>query len=276
MFDARQDRCAWILAAVGCVLLASTANAAQFVPSPTARMHTLAGQGTEYNTANPGGGIVYDSGTEILSIDGVVDVLNYYDPANGACPTDVGSNCAFNFGPDVDLMVQAKFQDIVLTPLGGNFFDVNLNFSTLGTSGFDITWDDGIENQLSADFTAGIYNGIATSGLTATLLFDANTQTVFNGEVSVIGFGLVDAGSPFASLYGSEAIQLSVQGFTGIDLDQLVQDAIAMDGLPSFTAEVDGGLIYRADTGDFVVPEPSTALLLGLGLAGLGASRRRG
>ena len=46
---------------------------------------------------------------------------------------------------------------------------------------------------------------------------------------------------------------------------------VANSTLPDFTGEGEGQL-YRVDTGDFVIPEPSTALLLGLGIAGLGAA----
>lgn len=43
--------------------------------------------------------------------------------------------------------------------------------------------------------------------------------------------------------------------------------------LPDFEGEGEGQL-FRVDTGDFVIPEPSTALLFGLGIAGLAAVRR--
>ena len=49
---------------------------------------------------------------------------------------------------------------------------------------------------------------------------------------------------------------------------------IANGTLPDFTGEGQGQ-IFRVDTGEFVIPEPSTVLLLGLGIAGLGVVRRR-
>ena len=44
--------------------------------------------------------------------------------------------------------------------------------------------------------------------------------------------------------------------------------------LPDFTAEASGQM-YRIENGNFVIPEPGTALLAGLGLAMLGLARRR-
>jgi hypothetical protein len=45
--------------------------------------------------------------------------------------------------------------------------------------------------------------------------------------------------------------------------------------LPDFTAD-GAGQIFRVVEGDFVIPEPATALLFGLGLVGLAAVSGRG
>jgi hypothetical protein len=56
--------------------------------------------------------------------------------------------------------------------------------------------------------------------------------------------------------------------------DAIAAYVLANNDLPDFTGEGEGQL-YRVDTGDFVIPEPSTALLFGLGIAGLGVVPRR-
>jgi hypothetical protein len=106
------------------------------------------------------------------------------------------------------------------------------------------------------------------------------------GDPTVIGFALIDNSTLYASLFDSDSnpltqnsIMINLSEFFdfGPDpqtLDDIAAFIIAEGHPPDFTNEAQGQL-YRVDTGDFVIPEPSTALLLGLGLTGLGAVRRR-
>ncbi len=275
MFDTTRRLGLWLAGAIALMLIASPALAVpQYVPTGTDLLHTIAsGQpGVAYNTAAAGDQISFTQSTQLLEFQAAVDVLNYYDTANPSCATDAGSNCALNFSPDLVLQAQALLSSIVATPVGGTFVQVDIQFGTTG--GTDITWTDpadGGSTQLAASWQAGTFMGTATTGLVATTFYDTSTSTVV-GAVTAAGFAVLDNGTAYASLFGSDPsnrIQLQVQGIAGVDFDALITAALTT-GLPDFTAEVDGeGQIFRVASGDFVIPEPSTALLLGLGLAGM-------
>jgi hypothetical protein len=102
------------------------------------------------------------------------------------------------------------------------------------------------------------------------------------GDPLVVGFALIDAGSLYASMWDSDSnpmtqnsilIDLSEFADFSPTMDSIAAYLIANNSLPDFTGEGQGQ-IFRLETGDFVIPEPGTALLVGLGLAGVGASRR--
>jgi hypothetical protein len=108
------------------------------------------------------------------------------------------------------------------------------------------------------------------------------------GDPLAIGFALIDNSTLYANLFDSDSnpftsnsIMLDLSELFDFDsvaagggIDAIAAYVIANGTLPDFTGEGEGQL-YRVDTGEFVIPEPSTALLLGLGIAGLGVVRRR-
>ena len=103
------------------------------------------------------------------------------------------------------------------------------------------------------------------------------------GDPLAIGFALIDNLTLYAAMFDSDAnpftsnsIMLDFSELFNFspDINAIAAYAIANNTLPDFTGEGQGQL-YRVDTGEFVIPEPSTALLLGLGIAALGAVRRR-
>jgi hypothetical protein len=272
---------------LGLCLAGSAAQAVpQFTPSPGDSLHTIfsGGPGAQFNTGGVGSGgdISYNAGTQQLSLTGVLDVLNYYNPGNGSCPTDVGSNCAFNFGPDLDITLVADLHSIVVDDLTGGFYQVTVNFETTGGVDLSVTDPaDGNSVQLEASWQAGSFLGNPTTGLAFSLVFDDNTNTALAGTLDGGGFLDVDGSTPFASLFAPTLFGLAFSTISDFSptLDALADDIVEefkasspLD-LDAFTAEVNGQ-VYRTDTGEFV-PEPGTFALLGAALAAIVATRRR-
>jgi hypothetical protein len=265
-------------------LVASQAQAVpQFTPTAGDLLHTVgSGQvGAEWNTGgtSSGGEIDYDSGTELLTITAQLDVMNYYNPGNGACATDSGSNCSFNYPTDLDISLTASLAGITVTPLGGTFYEILVEFESTGSSP-DLTITDPLDGdsvQLEADMIAGTFNGSPTTGLQAQVIYNSGTETAVFDETNSVGFFAVDAGTPYASLFGATYVGINLGTFSDFapDLDTLASTAFETSELGDFTAEANAQ-IFRSSTGEFVVPEPSTGLLLGVaGLAVLAQRRRR-
>jgi hypothetical protein len=264
---------------------AGAASAVQFdLPadaSADARLHSLSsGQpGAEWFTEGVGvsGQVQYTSGTQLLELDADLTDLNYFDPNDGGCATDAGSNCNVNFATPLDLAADASLHSLVVNPLGGGFFELIVNFETTG--GTDITLTDPTDTTVlfSASWQAGSFLSQTTTGLSASAIYDANTATVL-GDLTVIGFANVTSGS-YAQLFDSGAgsdLGINLGEFFDFapTLNSLAAGIIANGTLASFMAEGQGQ-IFRVTAGDFV-PEPQPAVLVGaMLLAGL-LWRRRG
>ena len=244
------------------------------------------------------GQVEYD-GASSLAIDGHITTLNYYDTQLGSgCETDSGSNCPFVYGTPLDFTVLATFIGLTTTPgFNPGEYDIIIDFESTG--GNDILWTDPLDGNsimLAASWTAGDFLGSPTPGLQVVATWcdgvgGCGPQGLI-GDPLAIGFALIDNSTPYAAMFDSDgnpftsnSIMLDFSelfDFASVaalasppnGIDTIAAYVIANNVLPDFTGEGEGQL-YRVDTGDFVIPEPSTALLLGLGIAGLGAVRRR-
>jgi len=266
------------LAALALLCAGGTATALQFTPSATARIHNItSGQpGVPWNTGGLGvnGELSYSSSSQSFTMDFEVLALNYYDPLDGGCPTDVGSNCNFSFGPNLDGTLTADLFDIMVTPVAGTLVNITARFQTTGGTDlqlFDPT-DLGAGSVLDASWQAGTFLGNPTTGLQASVLFDTATMTAV-GAVTGTGFLSVASGV-YASLFES-GIGINVGSFFDFTpaLNTILATAVGTGSLPDFTSEAQGQT-FAVMAGQFV-PEPAAAWLLGSVGALLVVARRR-
>lgn len=267
--------------AVVAMALAGTASAIQHTPTATALLHTVTDgpPGAEWNTSGvgSGGSISYSSGTQILTITGVLDVLNWYDPSGPASCDTPSENCSFNYAPDLDITLTAELASIVVTPIFGPFFEILVSFQSTGSSPDLMVTDPSAGNAvvLEADLVAGTFNASPTTGLQAQVIYDAVLMTAVFSDVNSVGFFQVDTGTTYASLFGTSYIGVNLGTLSDFSptLNALATSAIMTGILGSFTAEANAQ-IFRTAAGQFV-PEPSLAILMLGGLGVLAALRRR-
>jgi hypothetical protein len=211
----------------------------------------------------------------------VVDVLNYYDTADGTCPTDtLGSTCSFNFGPDLVLSVTALFDSLTVNPLGGDFVEVVTTFKSSGPVDVTLVDPSDTTTVLKGKFVAGTFNGSPAPALSTSVVYNTSTGAAVGAPpVNALGFVHVDGTTPYASLFLDDYIALnfaSVDDFddgSGGGLDDILAASIGAGELVDFTAEVNGQA-YSTASGNFV-PEPGTLVLMASASIGLLVAGRR-
>jgi hypothetical protein len=270
-------------------LVALPAQAIQFTPTSTSRLHTVAAGegGMEWDTGGPSanGSVVYTSGTGMLDFDAEVDTLNYFDPS-GTCTTDVGSNCSHTFTTSLDFAVDAMLLGVTVGPTSFGVTDIILNLGSTGGTDISLTDPaDGDAVLFTASWAAGFLDGSPTPGLQVFATYNDGSFFGTAGllaDPTILGIALVDTGLPYSDLFNSggsgnvlfDLGELILTDFSP-DLNTIAADLIsgAITSLPDLSGEAQGE-VFRAAAGSFVVPEPATALLLSLGIAGLAVAGR--
>jgi len=269
------------------LLLASQATALQLTLSGDERLNIFGSglPGTPYNT--PVGGVDYDGVGSGDPHEGEVHITGNLPQLNYHTTGDPGTNVAFNFGPALDFTLEAELSNITLNPLGGTNVQIVMEFSGTADGMADLVISDSGDVVVRADLVAGVLNGNPVEALTAVSGSVDLAAPPENIVLQTFAFFQIRSGSAYASLFDDGLGSLNNSISTGIvtnfdtgdadpefDFDDMVNEVAASNPLPSNTATAQGA-VWAVSSSTFVVPEPGTGVLLGLGLLGVATRRRR-
>ena len=257
-------------------LFALPAQAIQFTPAAEDRLNLFASglNGTGYQN-NPGD-VDYD---EIggggahpgeVHVAGTIPQLDYHKTT----APGVGLNVAF--GTPLEFTLEAAIASINVVYSGfGSYYTLSLRYTGTPDSQPDLIVRDPTDNTvlLEANLVSGLLFGTPVPALAANFTF--NAAAVPSSIVgSSLGFFQATGGA-YASLFTGVigGLQSGLVTSLSPSFNAIVAAVNTTGNLVSHTAEADG-LVWAVDSSQFVIPEPSTGLLVGMGLlAGLAGMR---
>jgi hypothetical protein len=248
-------------------LLALPAQAIQFTPAAEDRLNNITSglNGTGYEN-NPGD-VDYDmiggggAHPGEVFVTGTIAQLEYHKTTAPA----IGLN--FPFGTPLTFTLEAAIASVNVVPVFGSFVTLSLRYASTPDSLPDLVVKDPTDNTvlLEANLVSGVLFNAPVPALAANFTFNAAAP-----PASIVGssLGFFQAtGGVYASLFANAIGGLQSGLVTSFSpaFSTVVGAFNATGNLISHTAEADG-LVWVVDSSQFVIPEPSTGLLVGMGL----------
>lgn len=268
-------------AALLALVLAAPAGAIQFTPDGNDRLNTFASgdPGSPFDTAPDG--VDFDAVGSAdphpgeVVVEGNVPTLNFF---NGTVQDSI------TFGTAITFTLEAKLTSAALVPVGGGDVQYVATFQGTADGQPDLVATDpmGSTVLLEADLVAGTLNGNPVDPITVvSQTFDPNSPPSAPIVQAFVFFQTLVSGNPWEILFSDDIGTLNDSGIgqslvSNFDpsFDTIANTLNSTGVLPSHTAEANG-TIFALDSSQFVVPEPGTVWLLGGGVVGLLAMRRR-